>query len=52
MTHDTDHTVEGTREDEQVEEAEIGGGIRIVVLAYEGLGVIDPHMNGPIAQPA
>jgi hypothetical protein len=29
-----------------------GEGFRLEVPAYKGLGVIEPHMNGPIAQPA
>ncbi len=53
MTHNTDHIVESTREDEQAEEAGSDGGIRLVKLVEdEGLGVVDSHLNAPIAQPA
>ncbi len=52
MTRDTDPTGEGTREEEQAEEAGIGGGDDKVDLAYKGPGVLDPHMDGPLAQPA
>jgi len=52
MTHNTDHTVEGTKKIRAGGEGWIGGlGIRLEDLAYEGLGFIDPHMDGPISQP-
>ena len=53
VAHNTDPKEEGRREDEQAEDDGLGGGgIRLVDLAYEGPGVVDLHMDGPIAQPA
>ncbi len=39
-------------EDEQEEEAGIGEGYGLEDLAYKGPRVLDPHMDGSIAQPA
>jgi hypothetical protein len=53
VTHSTDHKEEDKREDEQAEEDGLRwGGIRLVDLTYEGPGVVNPHMDEPIAQPA
>jgi hypothetical protein len=51
--HNNDHIVGGTREDKQAKGARRGGReIRIEEQAYKGLGVIEPRMDGLIAQPA
>ena len=52
VTHNTDPKEEGAREDEQAKEDGLGGGIKLVDVAYEGPRVVDPHMDGPIAHPA
>jgi len=42
-----------TREEEQEEEARLGEEEEDQVdMAYEGLEVLDPHMDGSIAHPA
>ena len=50
MIHNTDHIVEGKLKTSKRER--LGGGFRLEAHTYKGHGVIEPRMDGPIAQPA